>query len=104
MVPGGTVITASLTTGAGLVGSRRACRVSARISRWLWMWSRVLRFRCTRSTTLPPRPPSPPLGPPLGTNFSRRKETQPLPPSPASTVIRAWSTSMIIDTKARRSF
>src|SRR5579863_3812886 len=31
---------------------------------------------------LPPRPPSPPLGPPRGTNFSRRKATQPLPPSP----------------------
>ena len=33
--------------------------------------------RCRRG------PPSPPLGPPRGTNFSRRKLTQPRPPSPA---------------------
>ena len=32
---------------------------------------------------LPPRPPSPPSGPPWGTNFSRRKLADPLPPSPA---------------------
>src|SRR5258708_24152943 len=37
--------------------------------------------------TSPPRPPSPPLGPPRGTNFSRRKARQPLPPSPAFTRI-----------------
>ena len=37
------------------------------------------------SQTLPPRPPAPPSGPPLGTYFSRRKETQPFPPSPAFT-------------------
>src|SRR5208337_29394 len=35
--------------------------------------------------TLPPRPPSPPSGPPKGTNFSRRKLTQPRPPLPACT-------------------
>ncbi len=35
--------------------------------------------------TSPPLPPSPPSGPPLGTNFSRRKLTQPLPPAPART-------------------
>ena len=34
-------------------------------------------------TTSPPRPPSPPEGPPRGTNFSRRKAMQPLPPLPA---------------------
>src|ERR1700726_4595364 len=33
----------------------------------------------------PPRPPSPPLGPPRGTYFSRRNARQPLPPSPAFT-------------------
>src|ERR1035438_1402885 len=38
-------------------------------------------------TTSPPRPPSPPLGPPRGTYFSRRKARQPLPPSPAFTRI-----------------
>src|SRR5437763_10637839 len=37
--------------------------------------------------TSPPRPPSPPEGPPLGTNFSRRNARQPLPPSPAFTRI-----------------
>src|SRR5262249_52367851 len=37
------------------------------------------------NTTSPPRPPSPPDGPPLGTYFSRRNATQPLPPSPATT-------------------
>src|SRR5690349_6773531 len=36
-------------------------------------------------TMSPPRPPSPPSGPPMGTNFSRRKEVMPEPPSPAFT-------------------
>ena len=35
--------------------------------------------------TSPPRPPSPPEGPPRGTNFSRRNAMQPFPPSPAFT-------------------
>src|SRR6516165_8930924 len=39
----------------------------------------------------PPLPPSPPEGPPRGTNFSRRKATQPLPPLPALTRIVASS-------------
>src|SRR6516225_1660946 len=42
---------------------------------------------------LPPLPPSPPEGPPRGTYFSRRKATQPLPPSPAFTKILASSTN-----------
>src|SRR5579859_5416660 len=42
----------------------------------------------------PPRPPSPPEGPPRGTNFSRRKAMQPLPPSPAFTRITASSINM----------
>src|SRR5438105_5266697 len=42
----------------------------------------------------PPWPPSPPLGPPRGTNFSRRKATQPLPPPPAFTRILASSMNM----------
>src|SRR5687768_6366105 len=33
--------------------------------------------------TSPPRPPSPPFGPPHGSYFSRRKLMQPRPPSPA---------------------
>ena len=38
------------------------------------------RRRCRRRG-----PPSPPSGPPIGTNFSRRNETMPEPPSPAFT-------------------
>ena len=34
---------------------------------------------------LPPLPPCPPEGPPLGTNFSRRNATAPSPPLPAFT-------------------
>src|SRR5437660_1469290 len=45
-------------------------------------------------TMSPPRPPSPPLGPPRGTYFSRRNARHPLPPSPAFTVILASSTSI----------
>src|SRR6516165_85259 len=43
---------------------------------------------------LPPFPPSPPEGPPLGTYFSLRNATHPLPPSPAFTQIFASSTNM----------
>src|SRR5579875_2300119 len=43
---------------------------------------------------LRPSPPSPPLGPPRGTNFSLRKATQPFPPLPDATWIRASSTNM----------
>src|SRR5262245_22378047 len=45
---------------------------------------------------LPPRPPSPPEGPPRGTYFSRRKATQPLPPSPAFTRIFASSINIVV--------
>src|SRR5579863_5867916 len=48
-----------------------------------------------RKYTLPPRPPSPPSGPPKGTNFSRRKLTQPRPPLPACTLSLASSTNFI---------
>src|SRR5947208_9374339 len=43
----------------------------------------------------PPLPPSPPEGPPRGTNFSRRKARHPLPPSPALTRILASSMNMV---------
>src|SRR6266849_10317166 len=43
----------------------------------------------------PPRPPSPPEGPPRGTYFSRRNAMQPLPPSPAFTRILASSINMM---------
>src|SRR4030095_7742561 len=42
--------------------------------------------------TSPPRPPSPPEGPPKGTNFSRRNATTPLPPFPATAFTRHSST------------
>src|ERR1019366_9303185 len=50
-------------------------------------WSSVLACSLHTMTTSPHRPPSPPLGPPRGTYFSRRKARQPLPPSPAFTRI-----------------
>ena len=53
-------------------------------------------------TTSPPRPPSPPLGPPRGTNFSRRNARQPLPPSPAFTRILTSSINMELSGKAER--
>mmetsp|Transcript_7979 Transcript_7979/g.32375 ORF Transcript_7979/g.32375 Transcript_7979/m.32375 type:complete len:212 (+) Transcript_7979:1116-1751(+) len=41
--------------------------------------------------TEPPAPPLPPFGPPCDTNFSRRKETMPSPPSPLRVYIFAVS-------------
>src|SRR5436190_17716613 len=46
--------------------------------------------------TDPPWPPSPPLGPPRGTNFSRRNARHPRPPSPAATWILTSSTNIAI--------
>lgn len=40
------------------------------------------------------RPPSPPSGPPAATNFSRWKDTAPLPPAPACTRMVALSINM----------
>src|SRR5690606_31660996 len=45
---------------------------------------------------LPPRPPSPPSGPPFGMNFSRRKLATPLPPWPALTSMVASSTNFMV--------
>src|SRR5271163_2420203 len=56
--------------------------------------SSVLWCSLATKTTSPPRPPSPPLGPPRGTYFSRRNARQPLPPSPAFTRIRTSSINM----------
>src|ERR1700751_686033 len=55
-------------------------------------------------TTSPPRPPSPPEGPPRGTNFSRRKAMQPLPPSPAFTRILASSINIAVSPVYRSAF
>src|SRR3954447_25243656 len=46
-------------------------------------------------TMSPPRPPSPPSGPPMGTNFSRRNEVMPEPPSPAFTRTTTRSMNML---------
>src|SRR5689334_17718448 len=46
--------------------------------------------------TLPPRPPSPPSGPPIGTNFSRRKELIPDPPSPALVCTTTRSMNIVL--------
>src|SRR4051794_36089672 len=58
--------------------------------------SSVFLFTSASKITEPPAPPSPPSGPPLGTYFSRRKETHPSPPSPAFTWIIASSTNMVL--------
>src|SRR5262249_43641283 len=50
--------------------------------------------------TFPPFSPLPPLGPPRGTNFSRRKLTQPRPPSPAMTRILTSSINFISHQRA----
>ena len=49
-----------------------------------------------RSATSPPRPPSPPSGPPLGTRDSRRNDSEPSPPLPAWTSMRARSASIVM--------
>ena len=46
--------------------------------------TKVLRLGSAMANTWPPRPPSPPLGPPNSLYFSCRNETQPFPPSPAA--------------------
>src|SRR5208282_4350326 len=56
-------------------------------------WTSVLWRSLDSMITSPPRPPSPPEGPPRGTYFSRRNAMQPLPPSPALTVILTSSTN-----------
>src|SRR5580692_261192 len=53
--------------------------------------------------TLPPRPPSPPAGPPLGTYFSRRHATIPSPPPPASASIAASSMNCTAATNQKES-
>jgi len=94
-VPTGTVMTMSSPPLPYI------CRPMPFWPRWarkIFWWrksTRVFRFSSASSQTLPPSPPSPPSGPPSGMNFSRRKLTQPLPPSPAITSISASSTSFM---------
>ena len=49
-----------------------------------------------KKITLPPRPPSPPAGPPNGRNFSRRNAIAPSPPLPAWTNTLASSTNRMM--------
>ena len=53
-------------------------------ARWGWSLKAISEdtLRSTTSHTPPPVPPSPPSGPPKGTWASRRKLTEPAPPSP----------------------
>src|SRR5262245_14397419 len=62
---------------------------------------RVLTCALATTHTDPPWPPSPPLGPPRGTNFSRRKARHPRPPFPAATWMSTSSTN--IQLASRRS-
>src|SRR5205807_4304901 len=81
-VPGGTSIIMSSALLPEQFALEPACPESARqCLRWV-MPARLSAPASARMITEPPRPPSPPSGPPLGTNFSRRKLMQPLPPSP----------------------
>src|SRR5512143_60578 len=91
IVPGGTAIRRS---GAPFpcMFFPMPCWPRAALNRFRYRKSsRVERLGFTSRRTLPPFPPSPPSGPPRGTNFSRRKLTQPRPPSPDRTVIVASS-------------
>src|SRR5215471_17370050 len=56
---------------------------------------RVFSWVVASIETEPPLPPSPPEGPPRGTNFSRRNAVTPLPPSPPFTSILARSKNCI---------
>src|SRR5712675_1923153 len=58
-------------------------------------WTSVLWRSLDSIIMSPPRPPSPPEGPPRGTNFSRRKAMHPLPPSPALILMIASSINML---------
>src|SRR6185295_11324607 len=55
---------------------------------------RVLMCGLATMYTEPPWPPSPPLGPPRGTNFSRRNARHPRPPCPAATWMSTSSTNI----------
>src|SRR5271156_4701346 len=56
----------------------------------------VLRPSTACAITSPPLPPSPPFGPPYSMNFSRRNDTQPLPPSPERIYTLASSRNFIL--------
>ena len=73
---------------------RRARRARRRAPDGTGSRSSVLRCGLATRYTDPPLPPSPPSGPPRGTNFSRRKLMAPRPPWPAATWMSTSSTNM----------
>ena len=64
----------------------------------------VLMLRSATAQMLPPRPPSPPLGPPRGMNFSRRNAATPLPPLPAYNWMRASSMNFIWGPETKKPY
>src|SRR5579863_3528488 len=95
MVPMGTCRTMSAPEAPVQFDPSPCLPRSARNNR-LYRYRRRV-FSCSEDSSqiLPPCPPSPPEGPPRGTYFSRRNATQPFPPPPALTEIRASSTNML---------
>src|SRR5579871_5754950 len=94
MVPTGTLSTTSPPSRPVLLDPSPCRPRSAVCSGLKRKWTSVLWRSLDSMTTSPPLPPSPPEGPPRGTNFSRRNAMQPLPPPPAFTLIFASSMNM----------
>src|SRR5207244_9693805 len=90
-VPGGTFSTMSGAAWPFWSRPRPGSPFFARYSRLKRKSSSVVRRSSVSRTMVPPLPPSPPEGPPRGTNFSLRKATAPGPPSPAFAEISASS-------------
>src|SRR5579862_3809806 len=94
MVPTGTFNSTSPPSRPVLLEPSPWCPRSALCSGLKRKCTSVLWRSLDSMTMSPPLPPSPPEGPPRGTHFSRRKAMQPLPPSPALTLIFASSINM----------
>src|SRR5665811_2405346 len=101
-VPGGTAITRSPPDFPCRFAPRPRPPGSAR----KWCVKRksrsVVRPASTWIKMEPPRPPSPPSGPPLGTWASRRNVAAPSPPSPARTQTVTRSRNIAADCRMRR--
>ena len=80
-VPGGTRDHERLAVGAVALGALAvAAAAGAEVRAAAEAPAGRAASRRSAARTSPPRPPSPPSGPPLGTCASRRKDRQPLPP------------------------
>ena len=86
-VPGGTLRTRSVPAFPWRLALVPRPPESARKWWRCWKSRRVVWPGSTRRWTVPPRPPSPPSGPPRGTWASRRNVAAPSPPSPPWTQI-----------------